>query len=581
MTRFSHAAALCLAFLGLAGCGAKPAPAPSTAANPNVPHERLSRIVDRYWEEHAAAGDFLSAQFLADSLALKRRFLAEVLGIPRDSLDADSRLTYDIFTRQLELDIEDLTYPSELLPIDPFDGPPLRFARAAADAGGHPFTNAGDYDNWLLRIDDNAHWAREAIANLREGMRRGYTAPRVLVERMLPLLQELGEDRSSNVFYSPLRTLPPAVAEPGRTRLRGALEHAIKENLLPAYRELHDFIQSDYLPRARPSLALSALPLGTPWYAALVKRATDGSLRPNEIHAIGTAEVERLRARLQSLPAALPRARSDVPAMGSDAPAIGSGAPAMAPGDLLAAYQELKVQTLAALPALFAAAPPADFEFRLLNSGGDAAPALRYTRAAPGGGAPAILYVDGAAPPGAAAVDVPGFLRQALPGRHLQSALQQERADLPKFRRFGADAAFQDGWALYAASLGGELGLYHDDEARRGAVSADLICAAALVVDTGLQAQGWTQRQAVDYLRAQLAVNDTEAALMTDRLLAAPAAALACKIGELKFQALRSEAQKALGARFDIREFHAEILKDGAMPLDILEAKIRLWMQTH
>jgi uncharacterized protein (DUF885 family) len=299
----------------------------------------------------------------------------------------------------------------------------------------------------------------------------------------------------------------------------------------------------------------------------LMKRATDTALTPNEVHAIGVAEVERLRGRLQSLPAG--------------AAPVGSGPPA-APDDLLAAYQDLKVRTLAALPLLFAAAPRADFEFRGITPLGDAAPPLVYQRAAPDGATPAILYVDTAARAGRpAAVDSAGFLRQALPGRHLQSALQQERADLPKFRRFGGDRAFEEGWALYAASLGEELDLYHDDAARRGAVAGQLICAAALVVDTGLQAQGWTHAQAADYLRAQLALDDIEANLMTDRLLAAPADSLACKIGELKFQALRSEAQKALGARFDIREFHAEILKDGAMPLDILEAKIRLWMKAH
>jgi uncharacterized protein (DUF885 family) len=203
-------------------------------------------------------------------------------------------------------------------------------------------------------------------------------------------------------------------------------------------------------------------------------------------------------------------------------------------------------------------------------------PSLTYQAARDG--APAILYVDGAARalrPGAV---IASFLQAALPGRHLQSALQEERGDLPKFRRFGHDAAFEDGWALYAVSLGDELGLYRDDEARRGAVAAQLRCAVALVVDTGLQAEGWTYRQAVDYLKAQLTLDDAAANLMTQDFVAIPGAALACKMGEIKFQALRSQAQQALGARFDIREFHAELLKDGAMPVDILEAKIRAWM---
>ncbi len=571
MTRFSHAAALGLAFLGLAGCGAPSpsasplAPAPAQARNAIAPPERLSRIVDRYWDERAPLANDLTAQSLADSLAVERRFLAEILAIPRDPLAAESRLTYDIFRRQREQDIGALTYPAELLPIDPFDGPPLDLARAAADMAEYPLKSAHDYAKWLQRIESSVRWMRQAVANMREGMGRGYTSPRVLMERALPLLQGLGADTPVNVFYVPLRTLPDAIKDPERTRLSAALNHAVKDQLLPGIRELHDFIQSDYLPRTRLSVALAALPLGTSWYASLVRRATDTPLTPNDIHSIGTAEVERIRARLQSLPAPLPTAGS---------------------ADPLTAYQDLKTQTLAALPAMFAALPQADFEIRAAGALGDAATALRYQRAAADGATPAILYVNTAAGARPAIIDIAGFLQEALPGRHLQSALQQERADLPKFRRLGAPRlggapAFVEGWALYAASLGEDLGLYRDDEAKRGAASAQLKCAAALVVDTGLHAKGWTRAQAVEYLRAQLALDETGADLMTDRFVAQPAEALSCKMGELKFQALRSRAQQQLGAKFDYREYHSEVLKDGAMPLDILEAKLRVWMDAQ
>jgi uncharacterized protein (DUF885 family) len=561
MTRFSHSIALGLAFLGLAACGPAPAPAPSQAATPAAPHDNLRRIVDRYWDEHAAGGSPLSPQSMADSLGLERRFLAEVLAVPRARLDADAGLTYDIFERQRELDIEGFTYPSELLPVNPFDGMPLQFARAAADTGQHPLKAAKDYENWLLRIDDYAGWSRQAIANMREGMRRGYTSPRVLMERVLPLLQGFGEDTSANVFYVPLRTMPPSIKEPERTRLTVSLTGAVKNKLLPAYRELHDFIKSEYLPRARLSIALSALPLGPSWYAARVKRATGSQLTPNQIHGIGTAEVERIRARMLALPA---------------------GAPPLPKGDLLSAYQELKVQTLAAMPALFSAVPRADFEIRAMGGSGEPATFLGYQAAVPDDGRPAVLHVN-TEPSGARAADVEiaGFLQEAMPGRHYQSALQQERVDLPKFRRFGSEPAFVDGWALYAASLGDELGLYRDDEAKRGAFLGQLKCAVALVADTGIHAKGWTHAQAAGYLRAQLGVDPADADLMTDRLVALPGDGLACKMGELKFQALLAQARQTLGARFDIREFHAEILKDGAMPLDILEAKMQRWMEAR
>jgi uncharacterized protein (DUF885 family) len=570
MARFSSTVSFGLVFLGLAACGAAPAPPPSQATGPVAPHETLSHIVDRYWDEHMIPGNPLSPQFLADSLAVERRFLAEVLTVPRAGLDAQARLTYDIFKRRRELDIEGFTYPSELLPVNPVDSMPERFARAAAQLGQHPLKDAKDYENWLLRIDGYVEWTRQAIANMREGMRRGYTSPRTLMQRTLPLLQGFGEDTSANVFYLALRTLPDTIKEPERTRLASSLDTAIKGKLLPAYRELHDFIQNQYLPRARTSVSLSVLPLGPSWYAYRLKRATDTQLTASEIHKIGVAEVERIRARLTALSGSA-----------GLSPSAGTS-PGPSAGELLSAYQEFKMQALAAAPTLFAAVPRADFEIRALAPVSRGAALLTYQGAASDGRTPAILYVNTAqSATGPPNVQIAGFLREAVPGRHFQSALQQERSDMPKFRRFGTDPAFVEGWALYAASLGEEMGLYRDEAARRDALLDQLKCAAALVVDTGLHAMDWTRAQAADYLHEQLAADPADADLMIDRFVALPGDALACKMGELKFQSLRSRAQQVLGPRFDVREFHSEVLKDGAMPLDILEAKMKLWLDAQ
>lgn len=590
MTRISHALLAGLAFLGLAACGAGPAPPPSSAANVAVPRDRLNRIAERYWDEHAASRDPIAPQALADSLGHERRDLAELLAVPPVGLDPDSRLSYDILRRRLELDIEGFTYPAELMPVNPFEGMPQQLARFAEETAQHPLKTARDYENWLLQIDAYAAWTRQAMANMREGVRRGYTSPRSVMERTLPLLQSLGEDRDDNVFYGPQRTMPQTLDASERARLAQSLGAAVKDKLLPANRQLHDFIQGEYLPRARPSMALSDLPLGASWYAFRVKRATGTQLTPNEIHAVGLAEVERLRTRLAALPAAAGGATGAATGAGAaPAAAAGPGAAASASAgvprigiqDLVSGYQALKADTLSALPALFSAVPSADFEIREFVSAGEAAAPLIYQPAAPDGGSMAVLYVSAARagmPPG---VDAAGFFREAVPGRHYQSALQRERADLPKFRRFGDDPAFVQGWALYAASLGEELGLIRDDEAKRGVLIGELTCAAALVVDTGLHAKGWTRTQAVDYLRAQLSADAAGANLAVDRFAALPGDALACKIGELKIRALRNRAQTAMGARFDIHEFHSQILKDGAMPLDILEAKMKRWMEAR
>jgi uncharacterized protein (DUF885 family) len=572
-----------LALVGLAACGAAPAPSPPPSVKPVAPREELARIVERYWDEKSLAEDRLgltiSRQFLADSLAMERRYLAELLTVPRASLNGESKLTYDIFKRGRELAIEGFTYPAELLPVNAFSGMPQQFARLGSGMGQQPFASAEDYENWLQRIDDFVVWTNLAIANMREGMRRGYTLPRVVIERTLPMLAGLAADTSANPFYRPLRSMPGSIVDPQRSRIGSRLGAAIKDKILPSYRTLHDFLQGEYLPRARDSVAWSALPLGEAWYAYLVRKETSTALTPAEIHRMGLAEVERIHGRLQSLLAEIP-----FPGNAQSYFDLLRGDPRFAyksPDELLVALNDLKIKVAAASPTLFGAAPRSDVEIRAVAGAGASWPLLSYRPAAPDRKRPAVLDVDtdGFAATSVGAVESL-FLQEAVPGRHYQLALQQERADLPMFRRFGGLPAFVEGWGLYAASLGDELGLHRDPEEKFESLLGELRCALGLVIDTGLHSKGWTRQQALDYLHAQMPIDDAAAAVAVDRDIALPGAALAGEIGDLKIQALRARAQQTEGARFDIRAFHAELLKDGAMPLDILEAKIRLWIDT-
>jgi uncharacterized protein (DUF885 family) len=558
MTRISHALLSGLALLTLCGCGGAPAPSQPKAANPAAPSEQLGRIVERYWQEHIDANDAISPQLLADSLGIERRYLAEVLGVAPDGLDANSRLTYDIFRRQRELLIEGFTFPAELLPINPFRGMPLEVAAAAADTGQHPLATAAQYASWLRRIDEYVTWTQQAIANMREGVRRGYTSPRALVERMLPILERLGADGSANVFYMPLRSMPASIKDPERARLTKILSGAIAEKLLPANRALHDFLRDEYLPRARASLAVSELPLGAKWYAYRIKRATGTGLSADAIQRSGAAEVDRIGARLPP-------------------PRDTGGAPApLAANELPNAYRELAVKVRAAVPSLFSASPTGDFDIRSTTWLGEPGAPLSYQPPGPAGNPPAVLYV-GSGDAGRT-LSIASFLEQAVPGHYYQIAIQQERVELPRFRRFGAEAAFTAGWGLYAAKLGEQLGLYPTEADKSAAAAREMRCAVDLVVDTGLHALRWTRTQALDYLHAHLAIDAADAQSLIDWYVANPADALACKLGEMKFQALRARAQQLLGGRFDVREFHAEILRDGAMPQDILEAKMSVWM---
>ena len=539
------------ALVALAGCGAPPAPGAAAAPKSAPAVDQVNRIFERYWDEHLPAGNAIAPQFLADSLSIERRYLAEIQSVARDSLDAKARLSYDIFRRQREILIEGFTFPSELLPIDPFGGMPQQLSAAAAELTARPSTNAGEYENWLRRIDDYVRWTQQASANMREGIRRGYTAPRAVIERMLPTLQRLGVDDSANVFYGPLRSLPNGMQSAERVRLTRDMTSAIVERLLPANRALHDFLLKEYLPRARAGVAMVELPLGSQWYAYRVKRATDSSLSPDEINRIGIAEVERL---------------GPPPPGETAAPAAGG----------VNAYRELQTQVQAALPTTFAEIPKGEFEIRAAEWLSPAQ-ALYYQRRGSSGNPPAVLYVN-TGKGARAAVSIASFLQQGLPGQHFQSALQQERADLPRFRRFGYEPAFTEGWGLYAASLGEALGVYTDESAKLEAVLAQLRCAVALVADTSLQVKGWTRAQAFDYLRLHLGADDLDAQSLIDSYIASPGDALACMMGEMKIRALRTRAQQTMGARFELRDFHTELLKDGAMPLDILETKMKVWM---
>jgi uncharacterized protein (DUF885 family) len=546
MSAFSSKVGCGIVLFALAGCGAPSAPAPAPAAKAPPPTGQLDRIVERYWDEHLDGG--IAPQLLADSLNVERRYLGELLGVSRDTLDAPARLTYDIFRRWREMSIEGFTFPDELLPINPFGGMTQQFAAQAAELAQRPAANASEYGGWLRRIDDYVRWTQQATANMREGMRRGYTSPRTVIERMLPILERLGVDDSANVFYGPLRSLPEGIKDPERARIAADLTRAVSEKLLPANRALHDFLQREYLPRARTSVALSELPLGREWYAFLVKKATSTALSPDEINRIGAAEAERLGT-------APPREAAPVAASG-----------------LVNAYKELEVQVQATLSQAFAETPQSDLEIQSADWLPRPAVALYYQGRLPGVG---ILLVNTGR--GAKPLSIPGFLQEGLPGEHFQTALQQEQADLPRFRRFGSEAAFTEGWGLYAASLGDALGLYGDESAKLDAAARERRCAVDLVVDTGLHAKGWTRAQAFDYLRAHLGVDDLDAQSLIDGYAASPAGALAC-LGAMRFRALRAQAQQRFGDRFDLREFHSAILQGGAMPLDILEAKMKGWM---
>jgi len=594
--------------LALAGCDFAPEPPtraeeqPSELAAPlrasNAETIKLYRIVETYFDQYLALnpifatglgdhrfddrfGDYASVSWVADSLGVEQESLEKLQAVDPRQLSGEDLVTYEAFKRQRELNIGGYRYPSELLAINQFDSWPNTFAQLGSGKGAHPFRTTRDYDNFLARMDGFVAWVDQAINNLRAGVGKGVVLPQVVVERTLPQLEAFGrlEDPQQSVFWQPLLNFPAGPTVADRNRLLRAYDEKLRTKVLPAYRRLHDYLAQEYLPKARTTAGWSDLPSGDLWYAYLVRYHTTAEHTPDEVHELGLREVARLRANLAGLQGALgvggePRAVFD--AMRAD-PRFQFREPRA----LLAGYESLRARVDAGLPALFLRRPRAAFEIRPVEDFRAAsASAASYQPPSADGARPGIFYVntyDLGSRPSYAMEAL--YLHEAVPGHHFQIALAQETPNLPRFRRFGWDTAYGEGWALYAESLGSELGLYADPYSQFGALTMELWRAARLVVDTGLHAKGWERQRAIEYLRANTALGEADIAAEVDRYIAWPGQALAYKVGQLRILALRREAQAKLGERFDLREFHEQVVGSGSLPLPVLEAKVRRWIR--
>lgn len=561
---------------------------------------RLAQLVDDFFEELLALRPLLATRIgdsryddrLEDSAtaayaeqlrALDRRYLDLARRIDPARLDAGSRLTWDVFVREREVALEGARFPDWLMPVDQLGGVPTTLAVYGSGAGPQPFRTAGDYDAFLARAGRFPAWVDQAIAGMRQGLRAGVTLPRVAAAKIVPQLRALAADEpEGSIFWQAVRAMPAGIEPAERERIAAAYRAALADDVLPAYRRLADFLEREYVPQARTTIAWSALPDGEAWYRYAVRTSTTTDLSPDEIHRIGLAEVARIRADMVAVKQEV-GFDGDLPAffrfVATDTRFFfGSGA------DLLRAYRQLKASIDAALPRLFARFPHADYVVREVEPFRAASsPGAFYQAPSADGSRPGVFYVnthDLRAQPRYGMTTL--ALHEAAPGHHFQVSIAQELSGLPRFRRFGEGyVAYDEGWALYAESLGRELGLFEDPWQWYGRLSDEMLRAMRLVVDTGLHARGWTREQAIAYMRENSSLADGDIEAEVDRYIVWPAQALGYKVGELRIHAMRARAEQALGERFDVRAFHAALLEDGALPLDVLDAKIDRWIEAR
>ncbi|MET0988892.1 MAG: DUF885 domain-containing protein [Steroidobacteraceae bacterium] len=558
--------------------------------------QSLHDLVEAYFEEYLQL-DPIEATFIGDPryndklpndiapeavaarLATEQRYLDAAMRFDIDTLSPSDRITWDVFVEQRRMAIAGAQFPAHLLPVDQLLSLPLIIPMLASGTSAQPFANAQDYDNFLERLRAYVTWSDQAITNMRAGAERGIVQPRVVMEKLLAQLGELiVEDPKASLFYAAVRQVPKEVAPKDAERIAVEYEKAAREDVLPAYRRLRDFMRDEYLPKTRTSVSWAALPQGDGWYSYLVELETTSKLTPAAIHDMGLKEVARIRREMEGVRRRA-KFKGDLKAFVQylqNDPRFYF----QRPEDLIETYRDLKRRIDARLPRLFSDFPKADYEVRAVEEFRAASAAgASYQQPSADGSRPGIFYINTfnlKAQPKWGTETL--SLHEAAPGHHFQIAIQQELGDLPSFRRFGGYTAFMEGWALYAESLGKELGLFKDPYQYFGRLNDEMLRAMRLVVDTGIHAQGWTRERAIDYMLENSALARSDVESEVERYIARPGQALAYKIGQFKISELRSRAQQALGRQFDIKEFHSQVLRDGALPLDVLDAKIERWI---
>ena len=523
--------------------------------------------------------DFYSAEFRQQSHDFTQDWLDRAEAIGSDGLSGQDLISYEIFVRDAKRSLEGEKYPDWMLPVDQMGSIATFAAQLGSGTGAQPFKTVKDYDNWLARGNRLPVLVDSVITDMRAGIAAGVVQPKALMVKVVPQYDAIIKDKpEDSVFWGPIKNLPKDFSAADKARLTEAYRAMIGEQLMPAFRKLRDFIADDYLPRTRDSVGLDQLPNGDEWYEFRVRGTTTTDLSPAQIHQIGLDEVARIHGEIRkvmqqtgfqgSLQEFFEFMRTDKQFEFKSEDA------------LLAAYRGLEAKVMKGVPAQFSLLPKAGFEIRPIEAfRAESAAGGEYQSPSEDGSRPGIFYVNTYDLPARKTWDAEDlFLHEAIPGHHFQLALQQEIKGLPAFRRFGGHTAYIEGWGLYAESLGKELGVYESPYDYFGYLQNELWRAIRLVTDTGLHSKGWTREQVIKYMLENSAASDTDATSEAERYIAWPSQATAYKIGELKIQELKKKAQAQLGDRFDPREFHAEILKDGSLPLSVLEAKIDRWL---
>jgi uncharacterized protein (DUF885 family) len=528
-------------------------------------------------------GDYVSDAYYNAERKAAQTNVANLKKIKRAQLNATDQIAYDVFMRMQQDSLKgyskaylDLT---KVRPLNHFSGFHTFYPSFASGQGSAPFKTVADYDNNLKRHKEFVTLMDASVARFRQGMKSGVVETKMTIRNVIDQLDtQLKQSVDESPYFGPTKMFPADFSDADKARLTKEYRDAIEKGIYPAYKRMHDFLKNDYLPAARDGAGLMHMKGGPKLYDYLIETTTTVPMKADEIHTLGLGEVARIKGGMEAiktevgfkgtLPEFFEHLRTDPKFKPTSREGLTQG------------YYDIGKKVDAVINTQFKYLPKAPLEIRpyeefreKYEAGGS------YQNGTPDGSRPGLFYFN--------AYDLPSrttpgmttlYLHEGAPGHHFQISIAQENEALPAFMRFGGNTAYVEGWALYSETLGYDMGLYSDPYQRFGTLSDEMLRAMRLVVDTGIHSKGWTREKAIDYMLANSDMGKTDATAEVERYIAIPSQALAYKIGALTIQRLKAKAQTALGAKFDVREFHNQILNTGALPLTVLEKKIDDWI---
>jgi uncharacterized protein (DUF885 family) len=539
--------------------------------------------------------NYISDAYQTDLIAEYSTFLERLAQIDPAQLSQADLLSMKVMQWDCEVKLEGLQNPLvittspiynlpsfELTPLIQVQSLHLYVAQLGAGGSVHPFNTVKDYEDWLKRLDDYIAFLDTSIANMKEGIAKGIVLPKVLTEKTIVQLEEfITKPVEEHLFFRPIQSMPEGISQSDRDRLAGEYQNVIETKLRPKYTELKQFLVAEYLPVCRTTSGIGALPNGAATYNYLIKLHTTTNLTADEIHELGKREVERILVEMEEAKNQI-GFKGDIKAFLEFIRTSPEQMPFQDPQEVIVNFNQIKEKINDKFDQVFELTPKADFVVRRTEAFREVSASAEYVPGTKDASRPGIFYVP---IPNVSKynkfADEALFLHEAIPGHHYQLSLQQENKALPKFLHPESLGVFVEGWALYAESLGKELDLYDDPIQYFGMLSMEMHRAIRLVVDTGMHSKGWTREQAIQYSLDHEAESEASIISEIERYMATPGQALSYKMGQIKIRTLRTKAEQKLGAQFDVRAFHSQVLNSGSLPLVLLEEKIENWINSQ